>query len=61
MYLAISAKTYHAAVHRRSHDAADKQANQNNQVSSIGAHGYHRSMLISQIEGVVVQSDKDAY
>lgn len=61
MYLPISAETYHATVHRCSHDAADKQADQNNQVSSKSAHCYHSGMLISQIEGVVVQSDKDAY
>jgi len=51
----------HAAVHWRCHHTADKQADQNNQVSPKGAHGYHRGMLISRIEGVVVQSDKDAY
>lgn len=61
MYLTISVKTYHTAVHRRSHHATDKQADQNNQVSSKSAHGYHRGMLISCIEGVVVQSDKDTY
>lgn len=51
----------HAAVHRRSHHASDKQADQNNQVSPKGTHGYHRGMLISGIEGVVVQSDEDAH
>lgn len=61
VYLTISAKTYHTAVHRCSHHAADKQADQNNQVSPKSAHGYHRGMLISRIEGVVVQSDKDTH
>lgn len=61
MYLAISIRTYHAAVHRRSHHAADKQADQNNQISPEGPHGYHCGMLVSRIEGIIVQSNKDAH
>lgn len=57
----MRARTYHTAVHRRAHHAADEQADQNDQVSAEGAHGYHRGMMISRVEGVVVQPDEDAY
>lgn len=51
----------HTAVHRCAHHTADEQADQDDQVSAEGAHGYHRGMMISSVEGVVVQPDEDAY